>query len=76
MILYDYDSNAILTAPLKDRKGPTIKQAYEQLHQLLVKKGYCPKLKKLDNEASIALKEFMSRRRYRVPINHTRYASP
>jgi hypothetical protein len=32
MILYDYDSNAILTASLKDRKGPTIKQAYEQLH--------------------------------------------
>jgi hypothetical protein len=59
MILYDYDSNAILTAPLKDRKGPTIKHAFEQLHRLLVQKGYQPKLQKLDNEALIALKEFM-----------------
>jgi hypothetical protein len=60
MILYDYDSNAILTAPLKDRKGPTIKKEYEQLHQQLVKKGYCPKLQKLENKASIIVKEFMS----------------
>jgi uncharacterized protein (DUF1684 family) len=52
MILYDYDCNAILTTPLKDRKGPTTKQAYEQLHGLLIQKGYQPK--------SIALKEFMS----------------
>jgi hypothetical protein len=61
MILYDYDSNVILTAPLKDRKGPTIKQAYEQLHRLLVSnKGFRPKLQKLDNEASITLKDFLS----------------
>jgi hypothetical protein len=59
MILYDYDSNAILTTSLKNRRGPTIKAGYEQLHRLLVQKGYRPKLQKLDNEASQLLKDFL-----------------
>jgi hypothetical protein len=57
MVLYDYDSNAILTAPLRDRRGPTIKAAYQKLHALLLEKGYRPKLQRLDNEA---LKEFLT----------------
>jgi hypothetical protein len=76
MILYEYDSNAILTTPLKDRKGPTIKQAYERLHRLLVNKGYRPKLQKLDNEASIALKEFMLDEGIEFQLTPPRYASP
>jgi hypothetical protein len=60
MVLYDYDSNAILTSPLRDRRGPTIKAAYQKLHALLLKKGYRPKLQRLDNEASTLLKEFLT----------------
>ena len=35
MILYDYDSNAILAEPIKNRKAETILAAYEKMHRFL-----------------------------------------
>jgi hypothetical protein len=60
IILYDYDSNAILAEPLRNRTGPEIHRAYKKLHQVLVSHGLRPKLQRLDNECSTLLKKFMT----------------
>jgi hypothetical protein len=59
MICYDYDSNSILAEPLKDRKAKSILAAYKKIHARLCKAGLRPRLQRLDNECSEALKEFM-----------------
>lgn len=59
MILYDYDSNAILAEPLKNRKAETILAAYEKMHRFLKSKGMKPKIQVLDNECSQQLKDYM-----------------
>ena len=59
MILYDYDSNAILAEPMPSRTATSIVTAYKTLHTKLVRVGLKPQLQKLDNECSEALKEFM-----------------
>ncbi|KAI2488787.1 hypothetical protein MHU86_25841 [Fragilaria crotonensis] len=60
LVLYDYDSNSILVAPLRSRTGPCILAGYQVLHARLVAAGLRPKLQRLDNECSTALKQFMS----------------
>jgi hypothetical protein len=59
MILYDYDSNAILAHPIKDRAAPEILKAFQVMEQELVARGLKPKLMKLDNEASKLLKTYL-----------------
>jgi hypothetical protein len=44
MILYDYDSNSILSEPMKSRTKHSILAAYQTLHGRLVKAGLKPKL--------------------------------
>jgi hypothetical protein len=59
MILYDYDSNAILAQPIKDRTAPELLKAFQVMEQELMARGLKPKLKKLDNEASKLLKTYL-----------------
>jgi hypothetical protein len=59
MILYDYDSNAILTRPIKDRTAPELLKAFQFMKQELVARGLKPKIMKLDNEASKLLKNYL-----------------
>jgi hypothetical protein len=59
MILYDYDSNAILAQPIKDRTAPKLLKAFQVMEQELVARGLKPKLMKLDNEASNLLKTYL-----------------
>jgi hypothetical protein len=59
MILYDYDSNAILAQPIKDRIAPELLKAFQFMEQELVARGLKPKLMKLDNEASKLLKDHL-----------------
>jgi hypothetical protein len=59
MILYDYDSNAILAQPIKDRTAPELLKAFKFMEQELVARGLKPKLMKLDNEASKLLKTYL-----------------
>jgi hypothetical protein len=61
MILYDYDSNAILAQPIKDRTAPELLKAFQMMEQELVARGLTPKLMKLDNEASKLLKTNLHR---------------
>jgi hypothetical protein len=59
LILYDYDSNAILAQPIKDRTAPELLKAFQIMEQELVGRGLKPKLIKLDNEASKLLKTYL-----------------
>jgi hypothetical protein len=59
MILYDYDSNAILAQTIKDRTAPELLKAFQVMEQKLVARGLKPKLVKLDNEASKLLKYYL-----------------
>jgi hypothetical protein len=54
MVLYDYDRNAILAQPIKDRTAPELLKAFQVMEQELVARGLKPKpkLMKLENEAS------------------------
>jgi hypothetical protein len=59
VILYDYDSDAILAQPIKDRTAPELLKAFQLMEQELVARGLKPKLMKLDNEASKRLKDYL-----------------
>jgi hypothetical protein len=59
MILYDYDSNAILAQPIKDRTAPELLRAFQVMEQELVSRGLKPTLMKLDNEGSKLLKTYL-----------------
>jgi hypothetical protein len=79
MILYDYDSNAILSIPLKTRQASELTQAWTTLHTKLQHNGYAPTLHILDNECSDDLKKAF--RKYDVdfqrvpPHSHRRNAA-
>jgi hypothetical protein len=59
MVLYDYDSNAILAQPIKNRTAPELLKAFQFMEQELVAKGLTPKSMTLDNEASKLLKDYL-----------------
>jgi hypothetical protein len=59
MILYDYDSNAIMAQPIKDRTALELLRAFQVMEHKLVACGLKPKLMKLDNEASKLLKTYL-----------------
>jgi hypothetical protein len=59
MILYDYDSSAILAEPLKSKSESEMIRAYSKLHKYILDRGLEPRLQKLDNECPTGLKRFM-----------------
>jgi hypothetical protein len=58
LVLYHYDTNAILVEPLKTRHGNEILRGYTKLYTHLTERGFKPTTHWLDNEASNALKAF------------------
>ena len=60
LIVYDYDSNAILAEPLSSRQGGEIKRGWKKLHQKLKNRGNEPNIYILDNEVSSDLKLAMT----------------
>jgi hypothetical protein len=60
VILYDYDSNAILAEPISNRKAATILEATKKLHNVLRRKGRGPQLHILDNECSDIMKNYFN----------------
>ena len=60
MVVCNYDSNAILVAPMRSRTGPSILATlFQSIHARLVAAGLRPQLQRLDNECSEALKRFL-----------------
>eukprot|EP00957_Ditylum_brightwellii_P051069 3871798-Ditylum_brightwellii.AAC.1 len=77
LVLYDYDSNAILAVAMKNRAEGEIVRAYSILHEYLVSRGLTPKFQVLDNEASKAVQHNLTVKRgmnfqLATPHNHCR----
>jgi hypothetical protein len=68
MILYDYDINAILEQPIKDRTSPELLRAFQVMEQELVARGLKPKLMRLDNEASKLLKSYLHQQNITIQL--------
>jgi hypothetical protein len=51
MVLYEYDGNAILAEPIKNRTSPELMRAFQVMEKKLTARGLQPKLTRLDNEA-------------------------
>ena len=62
MIMYDFDANAILCAPLKNRQARSITESWTQLHERLKKHGYETKNFILDNACSSDLKLVLTKK--------------
>jgi hypothetical protein len=60
LILYDYDSNSVLSAPIKNRGDKEMVRAFDLLIQSLILRGLKPHLQRLDNEASLALRNYLT----------------
>jgi hypothetical protein len=60
LILYDYDSNSILSAPMKNRGDKEMVRAFDFLVQSLILRGLKPRLQRLYNEASLALRNYLT----------------
>jgi hypothetical protein len=58
LVLYHFDTNAILVEPLKTRHGNEILRGCTKLYNHLTERGFKPSTHWLDNEASNALKTF------------------
>ena len=56
LVLYNYDSNAILADPMRSRYAVKWLRAFKVLEEHLCKRGPRPKLQLLDNEVSTMLK--------------------
>ena len=52
LVVYDYDSNAILTEPIKNRQAASIRDGFNKIVNRLKERGAKPKLYILDNEIS------------------------
>jgi hypothetical protein len=79
MVVYDYDSNAILTEPLTSRTKTELLQAYSKLPDYLTTRGLKPVLQRLDNEAPGRLQLYMRANSVTfqlvLPHNHRRDAT-
>jgi hypothetical protein len=60
LVLYDYDSSSILSAPMKNRGDKEMVRAFDFLIQSLILRGLKPRLQLLDNEASLALMNYLT----------------
>jgi hypothetical protein len=61
MIVYDYDSNAILQEPLKNRTAGELTRAWSTMHQRLSRGGSSPNIYILDNEFAMDLRSSMEK---------------
>ncbi|MCX8501414.1 MAG: hypothetical protein ORO03_06955, partial [Alphaproteobacteria bacterium] len=62
LIAYDYDSNAILMRPIKNRKAESLTAAIKDIHNTLSKGGCQPKFHRMDNECPQEVKDYFKTR--------------
>ena len=59
MVLYDYDSNSILTLSIKNRTKEAMDGKHTEVNEIIISQGICSQVKILDNEFSKVLPEFV-----------------
>mmetsp|Transcript_31451 Transcript_31451/g.45872 ORF Transcript_31451/g.45872 Transcript_31451/m.45872 type:complete len:154 (-) Transcript_31451:2776-3237(-) len=67
-VMYSYDSNAILTEPIKNRTEKEIMKAFDSIHEYLIQQGLKPKCMRMDNEALAALLRNMENKKLDVQL--------
>ena len=68
MVVYDFDSNAILAEPMKDCTATELVQVFEDLHNRLTNCGIQPKIIIMDNEANKLLKKCIKDRKMTLQL--------
>ena len=61
MVLHEYESNAILSEPMKNCSEAELVRSYTTLHEYLCLRGLKPTLHVLDNECPSGIKKFMTK---------------
>ena len=59
MVMYDYDSNAILAELIKKNQAATIRDSFLNMHKILKSRGSDPKGYIMENECSSDFEEAM-----------------
>ncbi len=59
--MYHYKTNAILVKVIKNLDYHSIYEAYKELFETLEAKGYKPKMDVMDNQATIYIKQFLTK---------------
>jgi hypothetical protein len=60
LILYDYDSNNVLSAPMQNMSDKEMVRSFDFLIQSLIFRDLKPHLQRLDDEASLALRNYLT----------------
>ena len=58
--MYHYETNAIFATPIPGLDSQSILNAYKKNFEFLVSKGYHPKLNIMDNQATKAIKSYLT----------------
>ena len=73
-VLYHYESNCILPAPIAGLDNVSIFNAYKMQFEELAVKGFTPKLNVMDNQATKHVKKFLTENECKLqlvePHNH------
>ena len=59
LVVYEYDSNAIIVRPLRNRTASEITRVFQSVIHYLQARGLRPRLHTLDNEASTILRDYL-----------------
>jgi hypothetical protein len=70
IVLYDYDTNNILTEPIKSIKDQEIVRSYNKLDQELVDHGSKPRLQRMENACSNALRSILNQHDIQFQLAH------
>ena len=78
MVLYNYDSNAILAEGCRSRTATDLETAYDKLYNRLTKAGIVPVMQRIDNEVSKVLIESIKAKglRYQLASPHDHRLNP
>ena len=78
MVLYNYDSNAILAEGCKSRTGTELTATNNKLYQRLIKAGIVPVIQRIDNEVSKILIESIESKKlaYQLASPHDHRLNP
>jgi hypothetical protein len=76
MVLYEYDGDAIMVEPIKNRMKVELLRAFKVMEQKLISRGLIPIIMRLDNEASQLLNDYLYERNISfqlvLPYSHRR----
>ncbi len=60
LVMYHYETNAILVKPIANLDDRSIFEAYKELFETLEAKGYKSKMNLMDNQATKFIKQFLT----------------